>query len=91
MHVCVGEHETAVDEKQLVVLLEDHAVAANLTETTEEINTYRSCHELTAKSGTRLLEIRMNLASADIKTCRWWPHWQTALTNIETEMVHHHL
>jgi hypothetical protein len=33
VHVGIGKHESAVDEQQLVVLLEHHAVATNLAET----------------------------------------------------------
>ena len=40
VHVRIGEHESAVDEQQLVVLLEHHAVATNLAKTAQKINTY---------------------------------------------------
>jgi hypothetical protein len=33
MHVGIGEHQPAVNEQQLVVLLEHHAVATNLAKT----------------------------------------------------------
>ena len=36
VHVGVGEHQPAVDEQQAAVLLEHHAVAADLAETAEE-------------------------------------------------------
>ena len=44
MHVGVGEHEAAVDEKDLALLLDGHAVAADLTETAEEDDAYGSSH-----------------------------------------------
>ncbi|CAB4823436.1 unannotated protein [freshwater metagenome] len=40
VHVRVGEHEPEVDEEQLVVLLDDHAVAADLAETAQEGNAH---------------------------------------------------
>ena len=40
MHVGIGEHETAVNDEQLAVLLEHHAVAADFAETAQEIDTY---------------------------------------------------
>ena len=33
VHVGIGKHKSTVDEQQLVVLLEHHAVATNLAET----------------------------------------------------------
>ncbi len=44
VHVGVGEHEPAVDHQQAVVLLEHHAVAADLAEAAEEIDAYGGCH-----------------------------------------------
>ena len=44
VHVGVGEHQTAVDEQHLAVLFDGHAVAADLTETTEEDDANRGRH-----------------------------------------------
>ena len=53
VHVGVGEHEPAVDEQQLVVLLEHHAVASDLAETAEEVDANRCCHERSQRSAAR--------------------------------------
>lgn len=49
VHVGVGEHQPAVDEQQATVvagaLLDGHAVAADLAETTEEHDAYGRCHQ----------------------------------------------
>ena len=52
MHVGIGKHQPTVDHQQLVVLFDDHAVAADLTETAEEVDLdwrsrIRFAHELT--------------------------------------------
>ena len=44
VHVGVGKHEPAVDEQQAIVLLDDHAVAADFAEATEENNANWRCH-----------------------------------------------
>ena len=38
VHVRLREHEPAIEHQQFVVLLQDHAVTADLTKTTEKIN-----------------------------------------------------
>ena len=44
VHVGVGEHEAAVDEQEAVLLLEDHAVAADLAQPAEEGDGDRDRH-----------------------------------------------
>ena len=44
VHVGVWEHETAVNKQQAIVLLNDHAVSADLTETAQEDNANWRCH-----------------------------------------------
>jgi hypothetical protein len=44
VHVGIGEHESAVNEQQAIVLLDDHAVSADLAETAQEDNANWRCH-----------------------------------------------
>jgi hypothetical protein len=44
VHVSIGEHQSAVNEQQAIVLLDDHAVSADLAETTQEDNANWRCH-----------------------------------------------
>jgi hypothetical protein len=44
MHVCIGEHEPAVDKQQAIVLLNHHAVSTDLAETSEENDANWRCH-----------------------------------------------
>ena len=46
VHVDVGEHQATVDEEQLVVLLDHHAVATDLTQSSEEDHPHRIRHQL---------------------------------------------
>jgi hypothetical protein len=45
VHVGIGEHQSAVNEQQAIVLLDDHAVSADLAETTQEDNANWRCHQ----------------------------------------------
>jgi hypothetical protein len=44
VHVGVWEHEPAVNEQQAIILLDDHAVSADLAETAEENYANWRCH-----------------------------------------------
>ena len=44
VHVGIGKHETTVNEQQAIVLLDDHAVSADLAETAQEDNANWRCH-----------------------------------------------
>jgi hypothetical protein len=45
VHVDIGKHQPAVDQQQLVVLLDHHAVATDLPQTTEEDHANRIRHQ----------------------------------------------
>jgi hypothetical protein len=44
VHIGVWEHESAVNKQQAIVLLNHHAVSADLAETAQEDNANWRCH-----------------------------------------------
>jgi hypothetical protein len=48
VHVGIGEHQSTIDQEQFAVLFDDHAVSADLAETSQEGESYRRC--VTARS-----------------------------------------
>jgi hypothetical protein len=44
MHVGIGKHESTVNKQQAIVLLDRHAVSADLAKTSEENNANWRCH-----------------------------------------------
>ena len=45
MHIGIRKHQPTIDEQQLVILFDDHAVATDLAETAKKGNPDWRCHQ----------------------------------------------